>query len=399
MNIRVILKHSVIRKILLAGCHLLSGINTVIPKNKKQVLFYDSMGKTFYDNSRALFEYMKEHGYMQEYRLVCCIPDSSRYDGLAQKNIRVVGVIRGIWAFFRSKYVFFSFSSMRIKPSRNQIVVNQWHGTPLKKIGILGKDQLAKKESLDYFTYLLAASKPFVPIMAEAFGCSENKVIVLGHTRNDYLFSSRATLSEMGICQTQYQKCILWMPTFRVSSDHRYVDLGQGETLGDTMLPLLDNYEKLTKMNDFLKSKDVLLVIKIHNYSVFRRLDYSNIKLYTTEDLENNGIQLYEFVKDFHALLTDYSSIYFDYLLLDRPIGFTVDDFESYYTNRGFSLDDPLAYMPGHHIKNEAQLYQFIDDILEGRDLFQKDRERVNDFCNEFKDAQNCKRLLDFVGI
>src|SRR5699024_6034503 len=145
----------------------------------------DGMGGTFYDNSRALFEHMKKYNYQKEYTLICCIPNGKKYKNLEAKNIKVVGVFRGVYYYLTSKYVFFSYSSMRIKPSKQQMVINQWHGTPLKSLGIPEKDKVASKEKLNYFTYTLAASEPFVPIMSKAFNCERDEIVVLGHTRND----------------------------------------------------------------------------------------------------------------------------------------------------------------------------------------------------------------------
>lgn len=399
MNIRKIVNNKIVRKIIILGCSFLSFLNIFIPKKKNRVLFYDSMGETFYDNSRTLFEFMKDNNYQQKYEIVCCIPSFKNYIYLKEKNIKVVGVIKGVYYFLTSKYMFYSYASMRIKPTKQQIVVNQWHGTPLKRIANIKKDKVAENENRNYFTYTLSASDYFIDIMAEAFNCTSKQILVLGHTRNDLLFSKTKSFSLLEIEKEQYAKTILWMPTFRVSKDHRFVDIDNIDQLNNTMLPLFKTEEEIICFNEYLKAKNIFFVIKTHTYSVFKKINYSNIAFYTSEDLEIKGIQLYEFVKEFDALLTDYSSIYFDYLLLDRPIGFTVDDYNSYNENRGFSVENALDFMPGHHIHTIEELLSFCDDVIDNKDNYKEKRNKIKNLSNKYQDNNNCLRLLKYVDI
>lgn len=175
-----------VRKCFLFVTYILGYLNKWIPKNEKQILFYDSECDFLDDNTEALYTWMCTNGYDKKYKLIVCVPKETKR--LPFSPYEPIGAIRGVWAYLRSKYVFFSFGDFRIKPSSKQIVVNQWHGTPLKTIGKLTNLACYTKEHLDCFTYVLAASDSFKPIFAQAFGCDESKVMVLGHTRIDYFF-------------------------------------------------------------------------------------------------------------------------------------------------------------------------------------------------------------------
>ena len=94
------------------------------------------------------------------------------------------------------------------------------------------------------------------------------------------------------------------------------------------------------------------------------------------------------------ALITDYSSIAVDYLLLDKPIAFTLDDYEEYKQLRGFVFKDALAYMPGHHVFETDQLEAFFDDICAGNDRYRDDRRRLMPRMQNPTDSY-CRRIAE----
>lgn len=376
---------------------ILSYVNIFLPKTKNKIVFYAPESDFLTDNSKALYNYLIEHDYNKTYKIICIIPQADKAKLNNVNNVQIVGIYKGLYHYLTSAYIFYSFGSMRIKASNKQKIVNLTHGTPLKSLGSFEVNKRYGEEDLDDFTYIISASDYYKPIIAKAFGCTDDKVIIQGHARNDYLFSSKRVFGDK---MDNFSKSILWMPTFRVL-EGRYNDLGLTNEYNhnQTGLPLLETYEDLSSVNEFLLTHNILLAIKIHPGASFNDINYSNIKLYTNSDLDEANIELYEFVKEFDALLTDYSSIYFDYLLLNRPIGFTIDDFHLYEKNRGFSVESPLELMPGHHIKTITDLEEYLLDVLSNNDLYKENRNRINKLVNNYKDDQNRKRLLKYIGI
>ena len=118
------------------------------------------------------------------------------------------------------------------------------------------------------------------------------------------------------------------------------------------------------------------------------------------EELEAKNIVLQEVLADTSALLTDYSGISFEYLLLNRPIEYIVGDMSNY--TRGFAFDNPLDYMPGEKINTLGELLHFLDDIRINRDKFEKVRERLKEKIfkgNEMKNgAEELIKHLDRFG-
>lgn len=384
------------RKIAIQVSKLLSQINEALPKRKNKILFYAPESVFLTDNSKALFNYLINKEYYEDYEIICCIPKKDSNKIINIEGVKIVGFYSGILHYLTSTYVFYSFGSMRIKASTSQKVVNLTHGTPLKSLGNLERQNKYGQEFIDDFTYVVATSSYYQNIMSNVYQCELDRIIVQGHARNDYLYQDTKELFEYN--EENYNKLILWMPTFR-KLEGRYNDLGDQNPESETLLPLLKKYSDLKELNEFLLKSKIFLAIKIHPGSSFKDMKYSNIKVYTNNDLYEMDLEPYEFVKNFDALLTDYSSIFFDYLLLDRPIGFTIDDFELYKKNRGFSVEDPLEIMPGHHIKSINELKKFFLDVVNEWDLYKDERSRVNDLVNLYQDGKNRKRLLNFLGI
>ena len=188
------------------------------------------------------------------------------------------------------------------------------------------------------------------------------------------------------------------MPTFRQSKNGRF-NAG-GIVSSETMLPILSEFKCLKEFDEYLKSNGVFLVVKVHPLAKFKNIvDLQNIRILTNEDIVSKGVKLYEFVKDFDALVTDYSSIYFDYMLLDRPIGFTLDDYETYADKRGFVVDNVLDFMPGHHLYTVSDMENFINDVVKGKDVYKSERQALLPKVCNYSDGNNCKRLAEEVGI
>ncbi len=108
---------------------------------------------------------------------------------------------------------------------------------------------------------------------------------------------------------------------------------------------------------------------------------------------------LYSLLGRADALITDYSSVYFDYLLLDRPIGFAVGDMKDYEGERGFTVDNPYDYMPGEKFSDGEGMLEFVRSVFSGIDPYGAKRREMNDIFNKYQDGQNCRRAVEAVGI
>lgn len=357
------------------------------------------------DNARVVYDYLINTGLGNKYKIIWGIDDYNTYNVLKKSGLNCVyrhsvfprdGMHRFHYYGRRAKYYFHTHGHYFSDGAReNQVIINLWHGGMCFKMPKgLSFDKSGKKDLSSYT--LTSGNGEITEQVATIFHqCSKESLLHIGLPRNDLLFKWSSILTIDSITE----KKILWMPTFRHATSEYISDV---TLTSETGLPIIYTPEIVTELNDFLKLKKTHVFIKLHPLQVrdkVMKMDLSHIHLMTNDDLEKMKVQLYEIFNHFDALLTDYSSVSFDYLYLDRPIGYTLDDFEEYGTSRGFPMDNPLDYMPGHHIYTYDNLVRFITDIADGKDEYVSERERVRKEVGMPEGGECCQKLLEFLEI
>ena len=197
------------KKILRICFKPLSICNRLIKKNKKIIFFYSNLG--FRDNVKAFYDYLIEKEYNKTFQIIVSANDYEKYREQAPDNVLFVGNKQGIRWFIKAKYAFYCFGKYPIKPSKKQIVVNLWHGMPLKKIGNM--EEGLERVDYNYFTYIVATSQLFVPILQKSFRCDASQVIITGQPRNDVLFRENHLMDQA--IRKGAEKVVVWLPTYR----------------------------------------------------------------------------------------------------------------------------------------------------------------------------------------
>ena len=224
-------------------------------------------------------------------------------------------------------------------------------------------------------------------------------MLVTGFPRNDVMLKgSDGTLCEQFAEGSSSMKKILWMPTFKHQKNQDRNDLAvdRNNDLG------LLTAEFMESLNEKLVERDASLFIKFHPQQDLGFVDFyslSNIVCLTRDDLDRKGVELYSLISEFDALVTDYSSISFDYLLLNRPIAYDLTDFEAYRNGIGFVVNNPLDYMPGHKILGKDDFFAFVDQVSTGSDVWSSKREDVCALMHKYRDDKSCERVLSELGM
>lgn len=353
----------------------LSLLNVIKKKDERLIFFYSNLG--FRDNVKAFYDYLIEHGYNEKFYFVVSINDFEDYKFHSPKHVKFVDNKEGIKYFLKAKYAFYCFGKYPIKPSKKQMVVNLWHGTPLKRIGNL--EEGCEQIDYNFFTKVIASSPMYQPIMADIFGCDEDDVDVLGNPRNDEMFKVNNILDTAILRGSR--RLIVWLPTYREYEE-------------DMLVPLLSK-EELEDLNKFLKLKNWRMIIKLHplQKASLKDMKYSHIDIYSEKQLTDNDMSVYTVLRNADALITDYSSVMFDYLMLDRPIGFVTEDFDEYKEKRGFIFDHPEDFMPGPRLENLDQIKNFLSSVDYGIDTYRDDRHEVNSMVNTYNDGRSSMRI------
>ncbi|MFZ2538907.1 MAG: CDP-glycerol glycerophosphotransferase family protein [Oscillospiraceae bacterium] len=370
-------------------------IFTMAYKDKNKIVFESE--PDFCDNSRCLYDYMIKNKYNEKYKMIWCVKNPKNFKDMKVKNVSFTSfrekryLLNYLYHIATAKTVIYTHATPPMINTSKQTVACLWHGTPLKHMNFI-------KTDTDPFTFIASASKFCSDALADCFQVSQEKIKVTGYPRCDTLFEDSNVLKKLDIDRGKWKKIVLWMPTFRQSSQLNIFDSHETQT----GLPLIETSEQLTALNQKLQEQGLFMIIKLHPLQDLSGVDLvvlSNIKMLTSDELDKSIVQLYHLVSNVDILLTDYSSIYFDYLLLDRPIGFIIDDIEEYNKKRGFVTQEPLEIMPGTKMKTVEELYRFFEDVSNDKDEYANDRARVNDIVNEYKDNKSALRLLDLLEI
>lgn len=357
------------------------------------IWLFSSTDNSHYNyNSRYLFEYVKEN--LPEITPLFVINDPELRNSLSSKygkqyfieteNIQGIrqALSAGVW--FTSA----GLPAYGIGLHKKRLIINLWHGVPLKKIALL--DPNLKKAARIYFkkifsenyTCILTTSHELIPLMARSFAVSEDKIKVWGQPRNDGLFQKndcREILGQLFPDLPEYTKTVLYAPTFR--------DYGQVQ-----LFPFKDFDQE--QLEAFLEEKNMLLFIRTHVAEQGSAAPYlgKRIRFLGNEQAEDvTGI-----LNIFDCLITDYSSIYIDYLLTDKPMIFLPYDRQQYLDGRGMNFDyDDVTPGPKPETFND-----FLDALSPKEDFWKSERTRVNRLFNEIQHpcaADICNKVLKMI--
>ena len=341
----------------------------------------------YWDNGRVFYEYLVENGYNDKYKIVWFVHEPEKYK--KQKNVEFVSRF-GYGINFKAQKVLaqghcflFTHPWWFINRREGQVVINLTHSTMQLKAG--GSIDVSNS-----FDYILCASEEAKKIKRITYHAKEQQMIILGMPRNDLLFK-KVNINKL-IEKYNGEKIVMSMVTFKQSYNN--VDSRKSDLYS---LNVVNTESEMNELNTFLKQNDIILVIKIHHLqdiSFLRRGQYTNIYYFQDSDLEKSDIQLYELLGHSDALLTDYSSVFYDYLFVNRPIGFLIDDLSNY--ERGFCVENPLEAMPGPKIYNVEQLMSFMKNVINGEDDYKQVRENMLNEVHYYK-RNHCERLLHWL--
>lgn len=357
------------------------------------IWLFSSTDNSHYNyNSRYLFEYVKEN--LPEITPLFVINDPELRNSLSSKYGKQYFIetesIQGIRQAL-SAGVWFTSAGLPAYGTglhKKRLIINLWHGVPLKKIALL--DPNLKKAARIYFkkifsenyTCILTTSHELIPLMARSFAVSEDKIKVWGQPRNDGLFQKndcREILGQLFPDLPEYTKTVLYAPTFR--------DYGQVQ-----LFPFKDFDQE--QLEAFLEEKNMLLFIRTHVAEQGSAAPYlgKRIRFLGNEQAEDvTGI-----LNIFDCLVTDYSSIYIDYLLTDKPMIFLPYDRQQYLDGRGMNFDyDDVTPGPKPETFND-----FLDALSPKEDFWKSERTRVNRLFNEIQHpcaADICNKVLKMI--
>lgn len=369
-------------------------LSILIYKNNQYWLFGSWYGQRFSDNSRYFFLYSDR--YKEELglkKIIWTTKSFNIFNELKSKGYEVYyhWSVKGIWYHLRSGVHFVDQSpteDINAYFSIKALKINLWHGFPLKKVGIYSGQLIKGEKSFGNWhnSKVLCTSEFATEVLGEAFIKNREECIVGMYPRNHYLLNedfqlldSEKTIVDMiKSLKKAGKKIIFYLPTFRDKAEVKFLGT--------------DSEEEIQKFINFLDTNNYVLITKLH---------YAG-KLFHKESNDNrNGIinldqdvDVYPITKETDILITDYSSIYFDFLYLDRDIIFFPYDLE-YYTNidRGL-IFDYSEFTPGNKVYNLSDLEADLLNKKKFRDNYKSERNILkNKIFGNFEIADTIKEI------
>lgn len=361
----------------------------------KTVLFEAFGGRSYTCSPKAIYERMLTMPQFKDYTFVWAFNDVDAHD--IKKDERTVVVKTKSKDYYKyysiAKYwIVNSIILDGITKKKGQVYVQCWHGTPLKRLrcdievngNVLNTvKEIRNKNDRDAkrFDYFLSPSKFCTEKFISAFNLKklgkENIIIEAGYPRNEYLFNHtekhvKALKEKLGIPEDK--KVIMYAPTFR---DNQHTS-GVGYTYN-----LNIDFDRLKEKIE----KDYVIIFRTH-YFVANSFDFEKYKGFIYNMSNHDDVNDCYIISD--VIITDYSSVFFDYANLKRPMLFYMYDLAEYKGKlRDFYLD--LNELPGPIVETEDDLEK---EILNLRDYDKKYKEKYNAFTNKFNylDSGDCSK-------
>lgn len=369
----------------------------------KLIVFDCFNGRNYADSPRALYLEMISDKKYKDFKYVWFFKDidaNKKYFRNHKKTFLVKDRSKEAYRYFASaKYVIVNaVLHEEIKKKKGQVFVQCWHGTPLKKLRcdieyesnlLKSKKEIKRTNDIDVkrFDYFISPSKFCTEKFISAFNLKELKkediLIETGYPRNDILFKYSkkdvdSVKKELKIPNNK--KVILYAPTFR---DNQYKSgTGFSYELG------LNLDELKEELND-----EYIILFRTHYY-VTNSIDLNKYKEFVYDVSTYNDISDLYIISD--LLITDYSSVFFDYANLRRPILFYMYDRKEYRDKlRDFYFD--LKILPGPIVEKEEDLIKNIKNINMYYDLYNNKYKAFNKKFNYLDSSASSKKVLDIV--
>lgn len=367
----------------------------------KTIFFEVYDGRNYTCSPKAIYEKMLTMKEFKDFKFIWAFNDPSKHDVMKDKRLVIVKTNTKDYYKYISSSKYWIVNSIMdecITKKKGQVYVQCWHGTPLKRLrydievngAVLNTiEEIRKRNDRDAvkFDYFISPSKYCTEKFTSAFNLialgKKDIIIEEGYPRNDSLFNRNKKdvdkiKERLGIPKDK--KVICYLPTFR---DNQHTS-GVGYTYN-----LAIDFDSLKKRF----GKDYVILFKPH-YFIANKIDLSKYKNFVY------NVASYDEINDIYLasdlLITDYSSVFFDYANLNRPVMFYMYDFDDYKNNlRDFYIS--LDELPGPIAKTQKELEDYIVNIDKSISKYKKTYDKFNDKYNYLDDGNASERVIRVI--
>ena len=361
------------------------------------IILGGNYGKFYGGNTKYLYKYLKEN---TDYKLIWISKSRELNKQLERQGIKTVYAytLKAIKLLRRAKAVFVTHGFVDVLPidfSPKTLFIQTWHGGDIKIIGSspyfdkyiyskwtrLLRVKLRNHQLYDFVVSTSDKERP-LKILAEAFNYPVERIITTGYPRNDILFSQDKNLKNN--LRLKYnipgeiERIILYAPTFRP----------------DFIAKFPINQKDLSVLDQLLLNTKTLFLMKAHIKE--KLIEFKDLKRIKTIGIDSDTQELL-YITD--ILITDYSSVYCDFLLLNKPIILFTYDYDKYVEEWGLFYDTLEEIAPGPLVYTEKELIDAIKNIAKIEKDYESKRLELRDYFNKYADGESSERLLKFLKL
>ncbi len=299
-----------------------------IKTDDKLILFNSFAGRKYDDSPKAIYEVMRHDPRFKSFHFVWAFHNPEQYNVNGAKKIKTDGFDYFITALMARVWVTNSSVERGLNfKGKRTLYFNTWHGTPLKKMGtdINAGNQSFKSKGINNFDVMMSQGDFEIEIFSRSFNIPKNKFLEAGLPRNDILANYSSMQRKNIRCKLgikENQKVILYCPTFR--------EYEKDENLGVVMAPPMD----LKKWHNNLSTDYVLLMRAHYEVSKVMNIDENEFVRNMT-----NYPDLNDLIIAADILISDYSSVFFDFSITGKPMLHFTYDYDKYSSKRGMYFD------------------------------------------------------------
>ncbi|HAR6266244.1 TPA: glycosyltransferase [Staphylococcus pseudintermedius] len=359
-----------------------------------QILYQVRDGKSITDSPYAIFLGLNAHETFSNYQHIWVVdhPDTLVFYQEKFKVFQNVSFVikesnEYLKALTESKFLInnATFPAYFTKKPQ-QIYINTWHGTPLKHMGFDVKNNLkGSQNTMKNFLasdYMISPNAHTTNIFKHAFkldGLYSGEILEIGYPRIDLTINTTANEAREYLAEHLNLKknpIILYCPTWR------------GKNVNDPENSLLNVFEEIKLLNQKLPHQ---VLVKVHPFVYSKAKEMPELKPYLVPDfLDTNQL-----MPAVDLMITDYSSIFFDFLVTDKPIVFYVPDLDKYQNERGVYID--LCALPGPVADNIQDVITLVsNESYKDADVQGKYAKFKHNFVN-YENGSVTERLIESV--
>ena len=353
------------------------------------LVFGSTNGNAFAGNPRTVFEYLCEHS---NYHCVWITGSEKVFRDLIRQNYNVIlnkNLIKTIKILKAAKYIFISHGFgdiFYIDFSPDSRLIHLAHGISFKKGGhdletayMPFVEKMMNNRLVDHMNLIIDSSEETKHHKMTRFSLPTDRIAVTGYPRNDILINHTKELDnhikkKLGI-KKDYE-VLLYAPTFR---DYKYKP------------PLTETF--LKKLEKYLLEEKKIFLYKPHPFT--ENVDLSQYKNIIA--IERN-VDILDLLIIADVLITDYSSVFYDYLLTMRPIIFFAEDLERYTNVRDFYYDYE-SFIPGPLVRSGDELINILKNSAKWDSKLREKRKKIRDKFNKYHDGRATERIINLLQL